>query len=168
MNFLKKKWPFWVNSLMVVFMVLLGLYLFNDTLGSAQVFKAFSGYASDALQNKEMPKIDWTWQIALMCGVFAGALCGALIHGSWKLVLALEDAQSMTGKALKTAVSGVVSGFLIMFGTIISGEVFYGQVAAAMELSAGAWFFLVTACAVGGITALFIERRNSASSGKGE
>ena len=69
MNFLKKKWPFWVNSLMVVFMVLLGLYLFNDTLGSAQVFKAFSGYASDALQNKEMPKIDWTWQIALMCGV---------------------------------------------------------------------------------------------------
>ena len=40
MNCLRKKWPFAVNGLLLSFMVLLGLYLFNDVLGFSAVFCA--------------------------------------------------------------------------------------------------------------------------------
>lgn len=159
MKFLQKKWPFAVNALLLVLMVILGLYLFNDVLGFTGVFQACFGYAEEAWQGREIPQVDWDWQIGMLGGVFIGGLCGALIHGSWKLVWGFEESKKIAGKSLGTALSGMASGFLVMLGAIMSGEAFYGQIAAAMEISAGAWLFLVTALTSGGITALFLERR---------
>ena len=169
MKFLRSKWPWGVNALLIVFMVMLGLYLFNDTLGFANVFQAVFNYARTAAAEHEMPEIQWDWQIGMLCGIFVGAFCGALMNGSFKIVLGWEENKGLAGKTIKTVFGGVLSGFLIMLGAIVSGEVFFGQTAAAMELSAGAWIFLIAALAVGGITALFIERsRDNASDGEGK
>jgi len=89
MKFLQKKWPFWVNAMLLMFMVLLGLYLFNDTLGISKVFQALFGYAETAVRQQEVPEIEWSWQIGLLAGVLLGAAGGALIHGSWKFAGAL-------------------------------------------------------------------------------
>lgn len=167
MNFLKKKWPFAVNALLLSFMVLLGLYLFNDVLGFSAVFSAVFGYAGDAIRDGGMPKVEWSWQIGILCGVFIGALGGSLIHGSWKFAGALEGSKGFFQKAVKSPFVCFATGFLVMFGAILSGEVFFGQLAAAMELSVGAWFFLVTALLSAGVVALFIERqRGKADGGK--
>ena len=168
MNFLKKKWPFWVNALLLIFMIMLGLYLFNDTLGFSGVLKVLFGYANTAIREGGVPQVEWTWQIGVFGGVFVGALGGSLIHGSWKLAGAWEECGKFGEKVFKTAVLGILSGFLVMLGAILGGEAFYGQISAATELSAGAWFFLVIALAVGGITALFIERSSEKSSPAGK
>ena len=48
MKFLKQKWPFWVNSLLLIFMVMLGLYLFDDVIGFTGVFQAlFVGWDAE-------------------------------------------------------------------------------------------------------------------------
>ena len=165
MKFLQKKWPFWVNGLLLMFMVLLGLYLFNDILGFSNVFQALFGYAESALKQGGMPEIEWSWQIGMLAGVLLGASGGSMIHGSWKLCGALEGAKNFAGKTVKTAFTGIFSGFLVMLGSIAAGEAFYGQFAAALELSGGAWFFLVAALTSGGITALFIERSSNTAAG---
>ena len=166
MKFLKKKWLFWINSLLLIFMVLLGLYLFNDVIGFSGVFQAVFGYAQEAVAEQEIPKVDWDWQICMLGGVFVGALCGALINGSWKIIWAFEESQGFSAKSIGTVCWGVVSGFLVMLGAILSGEAFYGQFAAAVELSSGAWFFLAVALISGGITALFLERTGKSGGGK--
>ena len=165
MNFLKKKWPFAVNALLLSFMVLLGLYLFNDVLGFSAVFSAVFGYAGEAIREGGMPSVEWSWQIGMLFGVFIGALGGSMIHGSWKFAGALEGSSGMFQKIIKSPVVCFVTGFLVMFGAILGGEVFFGQLAAAMELSVGAWFFLVTALLSGGVVALFVERQVGKSDG---
>lgn len=168
MNFLRKKWPFWLNAILLILMVLSSLYLFDDAVGFAGLFNNMYDYAGDAVREKDIPGIDWSWQAGLLAGVFAGGVCGSLIHGNWKIVCWWEECSGAAGKFFKTVFGGIFSGFMVMFGAILCGEVFCGQFAAAMELSAGAWFFLITALASGGITALFIERcrsKNSAGNG---
>ena len=168
MNFLKKKWPFAVNGLLLSFMVLLGLYLFNDVLGFSAVFSAVFGYAGDAIRDGGMPEVEWSWQIGMLGGIFVGALGGSLIHGSWKFAGALEGSSGTFQKIVKTPLVCFITGFLVMFGAVLSGEVFFGQLAAAMELSVGAWFFLVTSLLCAGVVALFIERqRGKGDGGKG-
>ena len=159
MNFLKKKWPFAANAISLVFMVMLGLYLFDDVLGFSGVFQAVFGYAEEAIAEESVPQIEWDWQIGMLLGIFIGSLCGSLIHGSWKFMLAFEDHKGFTGKVLHTPIWGFVAGFLVMLGAILGGEVFYGHFASAMEMAAGSWFFIVLTLISGGVTALFIERR---------
>ena len=102
MNFLRKKWPCAVNGLLLSFMVLLGLYLFNDVLGFSAVFSAVFGYAGEAIRDGEIPSVEWSWQIGMLCGIFVGALGGSLIHGSWKFAGALEGSSGMFQKVIKS------------------------------------------------------------------
>lgn len=166
MKFLQVKWPFWVNALLLIFMVILGTYLFNDVIGFSGVFHESAIYTTEMLSKQDVPPVYCDWQLGMLGGVFIGGLCGSLINRSWKLVLAFEDAKGMSGKSLGTAFWGILSGFLVMLGAILGGETFYGQVAAAMEMSAGAWCFLLTTLITAGILALFIERRGSGGKSK--
>ena len=166
MKFLLAKWPFWVNALVLILLVMLGGYLFNDVIGFSGVFQAFSVYSGDVLYKQDIPLVEWDWQVGMIAGVFIGSVCGALLNKSWKIAVAFEEAGSLAGKTFGTPLMGVIAGFLVMFGSIMAGETFYGQFVAAMELSAGAWTFLIVALVTAGITALFIERRGG-SAGKG-
>lgn len=168
MLFLKKKWHSSVNALLLVFMIMLGLYLFDDNIGLFSTLTALFGSAENAIRSADMPLVEWTWQLGLLGGVFFGGFCGSLINGSFKIVWALEDASELMDKVVKSVFSSMISGFLVMLGAIMAGDVLLGQVSAAMEQSAAAWFFLVFALITAGITALFIERRNSSGSSGGK
>lgn len=169
MNFLLSKWPWWVDSLVLIILIMLGLYIFNDAPGFSGVFQAAFGYAQEAVDDGSLPQVEWDWHLGMAAGVFVGALGGALINKSWKFTLGFEEAQGLAGKSVLTILRGMAAGFLVMLGAILSGEAFYGQVAAAVELSAGAWFFLTVSLISGGITALFIERKSaSGAGGKGK
>lgn len=163
MLFLKKKWPAPVNALLIIFMVMLGLYLFDDNIGLFSTLSAVFGSAENAVRNSDMPQMEWSWQLGLLGGVFFGSFCGALINGSFRIIFALEGSSGFSGKVLKSIFYSLLSGFLVMLGAIIAGDVLLGQIAAAMEISSAAWFFLVFALITAGITALFIERRNQGS-----
>ena len=95
MKFLLAKWPFWVNALALIFMVMLGGYLFNDVIGFSGVFQAFSVYSGDVLYKQDIPLVEWDWQVGMLAGVFIGSVCGALINKSWKVVPAFEEAEKM-------------------------------------------------------------------------
>ena len=164
MLFLKKKWHSSVNALLLIFMVMLGLYLFDDNIGLFSTLSAMFGSAETAVRNSDMPQFEWSWQLGLLGGVFFGSFCGALINGSFKLVLVLEDAGGFAGKVFKSVFYSLFSGFLVMLGAIMAGDVLLGQIAGAMEISAASWFFLVFALITAGITALFIERRKQGGS----
>lgn len=166
MLFLKKKWHSSVNAILLIVMVMLGLYLFNDNIGLFSTLSTVFGSAENAVRNSDMPQVDWTWQFGVLGGVFFGGFCGALINGSFKIVWALEDAQGFSGKVFKSVFYSLFSGFLVMLGAIMAGDILFGQLAAAMEISAAAWFFLVFALITAGITALFIERRNQTAGSK--
>ena len=170
MSFLKKRFPAWCNGFCLVIMVMLGLYLFDDNPGLFGALSTFFNSANDAVQTADMPQVELSWQLGLLGGIFFGGFCGSLIQGSFKLVFALEDAKGFTGKTIFTVLWSIFAGFLVMLGAVAAGEILFGQLAAAMELSAGAWFFIVTALIAAGITALFVERRGGVekSSGKGE
>ena len=157
-----------MNALLLIFMVMLGLYLFDDNIGLFSTLEAVFGSAENAVRNSDDLQVDWTWQLGLLAGVFFGSFCGALINGSFKIVWALEDVQGFTGKLFKSIFHSLFSGFLVMLGAIMAGDVLFGQLAAAMEISAAAWFFLVFALITAGITALFIERRAQGSGAKTE
>ena len=164
MLFLKKKWSSSVNALLLVFMIMLGLYLFDDNIGLFSTLTALFGSAENAVCAADMPQVKWSWQLGLLGGIFFGSFCGALINGSFKIVWALEDVSGFTGKFFKSVFGSLISGFSVMLGAIMAGDVLLGQVASAMELSAAAWFFLVFSLITAGITALFIERKNSGGS----
>lgn len=164
MLFLKKKWHSSVNALLLIFMIMLGLYLFDDNIGLYSALTALFGSAENAVRSSDMPQVEWSWQLGLLGGIFFGSFCGALINGSFKIVWALEDVSGFADKVFKTIFGSLISGFLVMLGAIMAGDVLLGQIPAAMEHSAAAWFFLVFALITAGITALFIERRNSSGS----
>ena len=169
MLFLKKKWHSSVNALLLIFMIMLGLYLFDDNIGLYSALTALFGSAENAVRSSDMPQVEWSWQLGLLGGIFFGSFCGALINGSFKIVWALEDVSGFADKVFKTIFGSLISGFLVMLGAVLSGEAFYGQVTAAVELSAGAWFFLTASLISGGITALFMERKSGgAASGSKE
>ncbi len=163
MNILTAKWPFVVNAFMLALLVMLGLYLFDDTLGLAKAFNDLSGYAEKAVEKGGVPDSPppLNWLVGILAGVLIGGISGGLLNGSWKFAIAFEEEKQFGWKLLKTAIFGVASGFLIMLGSLLAGEVFFGQFAAAMQLSPGAWLFLITALLCGGVTALFAERRQT-------
>lgn len=168
MLFLKKKWHSSVNAVLLVFMIMLGLYLFDDNIGLFTTLTALFDSAENAVRSSDMPQVEWTWQLGLLGGVFFGSFCGSLINGSFKIVWALEDVSGFTGKVFKSIFSSLISGFLVMLGAIMAGDVLLGQLSAAMEHSTAAWFFLVFALITAGITALFIERRKSSGGSAGK
>lgn len=160
MNILTAKWPFVINAAALIVLVMLGLYLFDAEPCFAGAFQKLSGYAGGAVEKSSMPEqpppLDWTLGIVL--GVLIGGVSGGLLNKSWKCVSAFEEETKFGWKLLKTALLGTGSGFLIMLGCLLSGEVFAGQFAGAMELSPGAWMFLIIAFFCAGATAVFLER----------
>ena len=50
-------------------------------------------------------------------------------------------------------------GFLVMLGIQLAGDSVFGQISAAMQLSGGAWVFLIAMTVTGCALAILLERR---------
>lgn len=165
-KFLTGKWSFWIGALYVALLINLGLYLFDAPLGMTEAYRYLSGYCFSALSNGKLESpsgIDW--RTGFLLGVFGGGLLAALMTGMWKF----QAKPSGCGKGVSGYLLGMCrdigGGFLVMFGLLISGDDFLGQWASAMQLSPGAWVFMVALFISGSMTAIMMARRAGGKEG---
>jgi len=160
MKILTGKWSFYVNGTMIAIFIVMSLYLFDDNLGLSDGMLAISDFcieSIDAGDLKAPPTLDW--QLGLLGGVLIGALASAIISGSWKIEFAPKDTGSIIAGIWKPIVQGIGGGFLVMLGLQIAGDSFWGQWVAAVQLSTGAWIFIISTFIVGALTAVLLDRR---------
>jgi hypothetical protein len=160
MNILTGKWSFYVNGTILALLIILCLYLFDDTIGMSDGMVVISEYCQEAIQDQVVenpPPLDW--QTGFLGGIFIGALAAAIISGNWKVRFFQDGESGIVSKSLKTVFCGIGGGFLVMLGLQLAGDSFLGQWSAAIQLSAGAWVFLIVCLVVASGTALLLERR---------
>lgn len=164
MKILTGKWPFYISGLLLPLLAVLGLYLFDDVLGMSDAAVAFSGYCSEAIEEKaigSLPGLDW--QNGILIGLLIGALAGSLCSGNWKFQFFFDDQKGFGAKFVKTILYSFIGGFLVMLGSQLAGETLFGQYAAAIQLSAGAWIYLVVFFVVALILSLLFEQHSSSA-----
>ena len=162
MKILTGKWSFYVNGTLIALFMLLSLYLFDDTLGLSDGMLAISDFCIKSVDNGNLeapPALNW--QLGLLGGVLIGALASAIISGSWKIRFAPEGSGGIIAGIWKPIVQGIGGGFLVMLGLQLAGDSFWGQWVAAIQLSSGAWIFLITTFIVGSVIAIMLDRRHN-------
>ena len=163
MRLLTGKWSFYINGALLSGMIVLCLYLFQDTVGMNDGMIKISEYAEQtAEQVSEDEEIDLPpleWQTGFLGGIFIGALAAALMSGNWKVRFFQDKESGIVSKSLKTVLYGLGGGFLVMLGLQLAGDSFLGQWSGAIQLSGGSWIFLVSCFAVASGIAILLENR---------
>jgi Sulphur transport len=170
MGILTGKWSFYLNGALLSGMIVLCLYLFQDTVGMNDGMIMISEYAGQtAEQVSESEEIDLPpleWQTGFLGGIFIGALAASLMSGNWKIRFFQDQESGIISKSLKTALYGLGGGFLVMLGLQLSGDSFLGQWSGALQLSGGSWIFLVSCFAVASGIVILLENRGESGGDK--
>ena len=170
MNIVTGKWSFYINGALIALLIVFCLYLFDDTLGMGDGMVVVSEYCNTAVKDKAInppPALDW--QTGFLCGIFIGALAASIISGKWKIRF-MQDSEGdgIAATFVKTIVFGLAGGFLVMLGLQLAGDTFFGQWAAAIQMSSGAWIFLISTFGIATMTAILMERRKEGAKEGGD
>lgn len=166
MKLLSGKWSFYINGTLIAIFIVFSLYLFDDSLGMSDGMLAVSEFCTKSVQSGTLeapPTLNW--QLGLLGGVLIGALASAIISGTWKIQLVPSGTGGIVSGIWKPIVQGIGGGFLVMLGLQIAGDSFWGQWAAAIQLSSGAWIFIITMFIVASTTSILIDRYHENSKG---
>jgi hypothetical protein len=170
MNILTGKWSFYINGALIALLIVLCLYLFDDSLGMGDGMVMISQYCNDSVKDKTLnppPPLDW--QTGFLGGIFIGALSASIISGKWKIRIKQDsEGEGIMLTLFKTVAFGIVGGFLVMMGLQLAGDTFFGQWAAAIQMSAGAWVFLISSFGVAATIAILMERRKESGAKGGD
>ena len=166
-KFITGKWTFYVSGAAMAFLFVLTLYVLDTPAGMSDAYLMISEYCRDFIYKRrinELPMLDW--QTGFLGGILIGAFTASIMCGEWKFRIFPEDRtkKGFAGFSFITPLEGIAGGFLVMLGLQLAGDSFLGQWAAAIQLSTGAWIFLVTALIFG----LLIRFLISLGSGGGE
>jgi len=163
MRLLTGKWSFYINGAMLSGMIVLCLYLFQDTVGMNDGMIKISEYAEETAEqvseNEEIDLPPLEWQTGFLGGILIGALAASLMSGNWKIRFFQDKESGIISKSLKTVFYGLGGGFLVMIGLQLAGDSFLGQWSGALQLSGGSWIFLVSCFAVASGIAITLENR---------
>ncbi len=168
MNLFTAKWPFYISGTLLAVLSVLFLYVFDDVTGMGKAMTVAHEYWGNVAENgsaavSDLPRLDW--QLGLLIGVFVGALLTTAVSGSFKPELMAPGGGSFTVKTLRTAGLGLIGGLLVMLGVQLSGDTVWGHISSAIQLSGGAWLFLIVMTVSGCGLAILLERRSGGSSG---
>lgn len=156
-----KEWSFPVCAAGFALLLLLYMYLLDEPISIQNAVSAVADYGEEALEARALPgnppPLNYATGFAI--GVLFGGFAGALAAKKFKLSLKMEGRS-----LLKTAVSGVVGGALVMLGGLMVGDIFIGQVACAIQLSGGALFYLGAALLTAMAAGIFMA--NTANKGE--
>ncbi len=159
MNPFTAKWPPWIAGPLLALLIVAALALFDDSVGLSGGMTALTEYADSTVARGRLaaaPSMDW--QIAMLFGLFFGAIAGALSSGEFKLEF-LDEGGSAGERICRTVLAGSCGGFLLMLGVQLAGETVWGQWAAAIQLAGGGWTFLAGMLLAGCLLAILFERR---------
>ncbi len=166
MKILSGRWSFYINGTLIALFILLALYLFDDTLGMSDGMLAVSEFCTNSVESGSVeapPTLDW--QLGLLGGILIGALASAIISGSWKIQIVPKSSGGIVRKIWQPIVQGIVGGFLVMLGLQLAGDSFWGQWSAAIQLSSGAWIFIITMFIVASVASVLLDRHHEKSQG---
>jgi len=170
MKVLTGKWSFYINGALLSAMIVLCLYLFQDTVGMNDGMIQISEYAQETAtqvsDSEEIALPPLEWQTGFLGGILIGALAASLMSGNWKIRFFQDDKSGIISKSLKTILYGVGGGFFVMLGLQLAGDSFLGQWSAALQLSGGAWIFLISCFAVASGVAILLENRGESGGDK--
>lgn len=155
------KWSFWISGLVIALLFNLALYLFDSPIGMSDGYLPLEQYCGKVISKgslKSPPSLDW--QTGFLFGIMIGAFIAAVLSGCWKFEFFPADMGKEFFPAFgKSVLKGFLGGFLVMLGMQIAGDSFFGQWAAAMQLSAGAWLFLITFFVTGTVLTILLAKR---------
>ncbi len=160
-KFFSGKWSFWISGLVIALIFNLALYLFDAPVGMSNGYLPLAQYFVKVIDNGRIaapPTIDW--QTGFLLGILLGAFLTAILSGNWKFEFFPSDMGKEFFPAFgKSVLAGFSGGFLVMLGLQIAGDSFFGQWAAAMQLSVGAWLFLIVFFVTGTILSILLAKR---------
>ena len=138
-----KTWPFYISGPALAFLTVLSLYLFNDSIGLGDAMAVASEHCVEGVTEQDWDALPLDWQLGLLLGIFLGALGTAALSGWYKPSIS-DGEGSVYRRLAMTPVLGIIGGFLVMTGIQLSGDSVFGQFSAAIQLSGGAWVFLIS------------------------
>ncbi|GEM_PF-998674 len=140
------KWSAYMAGTALAFLFMLALYLFDTCIGMSDAYIMISEYCKDTLSKRAINEFPpFVWYTGFLLGILIGAMIASFAGGDWKFRLVPEDIKEkgVFGSLGLAIVQGIAGGFLVMLGLQISGDSFEGHWCAAMQLSTGAWIFIV-------------------------
>ncbi|OGV58009.1 MAG: hypothetical protein A2X49_01470 [Lentisphaerae bacterium GWF2_52_8] len=144
-KFLTGKWSVFVSGAAVALLILLALYLLNTPVGMNDAYIALSKYCGKSLAKRAVAESSiLNWQSGFLGGIFIGGLLAAIFGGDWKFRLSAPEVKGkgLIGAVGWTPLQGLAGGFLVMLGLQLAGDSFFGQWAAALQLSTGSLIFV--------------------------
>lgn len=170
MKALTGKWSFYINGGLLSVMIVLCLYLFQDTVGMNDGMIKISEYAEQSAEqisaNEEIELPPLEWQTGFLGGIFIGALAASIMSANWKIRFFQDKESGIISKSLKTVFFGLGGGFLVMLGLQLAGDSFLGQWSGALQLSGGSWIFLLSCFAAASGIAILLEQRGESGGDK--
>ena len=153
-----KCWPFWLSGSALAFLTVLSLYMFNDSIGLGDAMTMASEHCVEGVTDQDWDALPLDWQLGILLGIILGAIGTAALSGWYKPRFS-DGEGSVTRRVFMTPLLGILGGFLMMTGIQLSGDSVFGQFAAGIQLSGGAWVFLI-AMAVSAVllACLFAQR----------
>ncbi len=147
-----------VSGGIIGFFFVICWYILDSPLGLTDGYLVFFDYIEDSVSAKQVLSISFDWQIAFIFGILIGGIITAIIGKHWDFNFSPEDqsGKGIIAKAGITPLQGILGGFLIMLGFMLSGDSFFGHWANAIQLSIGAWLFLILTFIFAALSAKFI------------
>ena len=109
MNILTAKWPFYVSGPLLALLLAGSLCLFGDPVGLTAAMTAMTEYCDSAVAGQSLPDAPaMDWQLAMLFGLFFGALIAAAsgVTGSLLALLLERRGESGGGKTAAPAKGG--------------------------------------------------------------
>ena len=160
-----KSWPLYISGPALAFLTVLSLYLFNDSIGLGDARTVASEHCVEGVTEQDWDALPLDWQLGLLLGIFLGALGTAALAGGYKPRIS-EGEGSVYRRLAVTPVQGIIGGFLVMTGIQLSGDSVFGQFAAGIQLSGGAWVFLIAMAVSAILLACLLAQRGSSGAAK--
>ena len=137
-----KSWPFYISGSVLAFLTVLSLYMFNDSIGLGDAMTLASEHCVEGVTDQDWDALPLDWQLGILLGIILGAVGTAALSGWYKPRFS-DGEGSVTRRVVLTPLLGILGGFMMMTGIQLSGDSVFGQFAAGMQLSGGAWIFLI-------------------------
>ncbi|HOK03723.1 MAG TPA: YeeE/YedE thiosulfate transporter family protein [Victivallales bacterium] len=147
LSFFKGKWSAFISGFTAAFLFIFSLYVLNTPVGMSDAYLKISEYCRESIHMRKVSEyFPFDWQTAFLIGIAIGGFIASLSSGTFQLRIIPEDVKGSgpVGAFGITVIQNLIGGFLVMTGLQFAGDSFLGQWASAIQLSTGAWIFLLS------------------------
>ena len=117
-----------------------------------------SEHCVEGVTEQDWDALPLDWQLGLLLGIILGAVGTAALSGWYKPSFS-DGEGSVSRRVVMKPLLGILGGFMMMTGIQLSGDSVFGQFAAGMQLSGGAWVFLIAMAVSAVLLACLLAQR---------